>query len=95
MIWDAEAYAEGICNSAAGSSIEGFVMYLDLIIEDIIDDAVEYRRADPDDDQDSKDAINDNEQAESYREVETKLLELRNAIVQREKDNGESTYFEE
>lgn len=32
MVFDANAYAEGICNSAAGSSIEVFVMSLDYVI---------------------------------------------------------------
>ena len=91
MIFDAEAYAEGICNSAAGSSIETFVDTLDIIIDDMIDDAIQYRRSDDDD----EDAENDNAQADSYRDVEDKLRELRDAIVQREKDAGEDTYFGE
>lgn len=32
MYFDTEAYAEGICNSAAGSSIESFVDTLDATI---------------------------------------------------------------
>jgi hypothetical protein len=95
MIFDAEAYAEGICNSAAGSTIEVFVDTLNEIIDQgnggIIDDAIQYRRSDDDD----EDAENDNALVEEYQRVNERLIELRDAIVQREKDAGESTYFGE
>lgn len=92
MIFDAEAYAEGICNSAAGSSIETFVGTLDALIDDVIDDAIYYRRCDDPDDT-GEDAENDNAQAEGYGAIADDLRALREAIVELERANGEGTHF--
>lgn len=78
MIFDSEAYAEGICNSAAGSSIEMLVDTIDATIAAIegLDNMLK-----PDDD--------------DLNRLAARWEELRAAIVQREKDAGETTYFGE
>lgn len=91
MIFDADAYAEGICDANAGSAIEVFVDVIDLLIDEggVFDDAIQYRRSDDGD----EDAELDNERADAYRRAWDQFIELRKAIVQREEDNEESTVF--
>lgn len=70
MTFDADAYAEGICNSAAGSTIETLVDTIDETIAalELLDDT---------------------------DDVHGHWLELRDAIVEREKALGEPTTFKE
>jgi hypothetical protein len=97
MYWDSEAYAEGICNSAAGSSIESLVDVLDTIIDNgdggVINDAYYYRVGESEEDTTDPDEQNDREIAQSYMDINDKLIELRRAIVEREREQGEDTVF--
>lgn len=92
--FDAEAYAEGICNSASGASIETLVDLLDALATrggGVIDDAIEYRWSD-DKDEDGED---DREQSRGYERMRDQLEALREAIVKRERADGEVTTFNE
>lgn len=88
MEFDAEAYAEGICNSAAGSSIETLVDLLKFVCDSVVPDAISGRKR----------QRKSNEREETiwyYKDVENKFRDLIEAIVQREKDEGEDTFFGE
>lgn len=74
MTFDAQAYAEGICNTAAGSSIELFVATIDDALRTL---SVNVSPLGGDD------------------TTASRLLALRNAIVERERETGEETTFEE
>lgn len=73
MNFDAEAYAEGICNSAAGSSIEVLVDHIDATVTALDDDS-------------SFDQVTLAQLGEDWRA-------LRDAIVEREREQGEDTVF--
>lgn len=94
MTFDADAYAQGICSSAAGSSIETLVDTLRVLIEDggALDDAIYYRGYDSDGDESEEES--DVEQADRYGEIRKQLRELRDAIIAREQANGEPTTFD-
>jgi hypothetical protein len=85
LYFDADAYAEGICNSAPTGAIDSLLDLLEYTATTIIDDAIQYRRSDDDDD----DAIADNEQVEGYDEIAAHLLDLRDAIKKYEANDGE------
>lgn len=93
MYWDTEAYAEGICDAAAGSSIQTLLDELRFIRDDIIDDAIQYRR---NDDVNSEDGIDDNETAERYRQTGERIHELIEEITERERaleeEDGDDRY---
>lgn len=94
MNFAAEEYARGICDNAAGSEIETLVDTLNALIEEgdggIIDDAIEYRQSDDGD----EDAREDNEQVEHYKIINGRMVELRDAILKREKELAEENHEE-
>ena len=76
MYWDAEAYAEGICNSAAGSSIETLVDTINETLSVI-------KAAKPE----------DSEERVALENLAGNWKELREAIIEREQEQGEDTVF--
>jgi hypothetical protein len=94
MEFFAEGYARGICTGgAAGSEIEVFVMELDFIIGTIIEDAIQYRLGESDNDTDDPDELDDREAVERYKETASRLTELKEEIIRYEKENDEDTFF--
>ena len=93
MFFDAHAYAEGICSKAAGSTIEVLVDELDFLIDNILDDAITYRRYDSDGDLSTEQE--DLDTAERYEITCDNLKVLRREIVAYERENGEGTSFAE
>jgi len=85
MIFDAEAYAEGICEHAAGSTIEVFVDTIDQTIG-VLDTYIEDMIVVDEDDQDLLDQM---------KVLTQHWSELREEIVRREEENGEDTVFAE
>jgi hypothetical protein len=87
MTFDAEAYAEGICNSAAGSTIETLLDTLKFVVEDMSDDAIQYRRYDSAGDLSQEG--DDIDKADAYVETTQKLKDLIDAIKKREEEMDE------
>ena len=83
MIFDAEAYAEGICDCAAGSSIEVLVDTIDATVSALNTHAEDIEFPD------EEDAI----ERDELRRLAERWQELRNEIVRRERENGEETVF--
>lgn len=81
MHFDANAYAEGICNSAAGSTIEFLVDTIDSTVGWLDTHAEDIFITDDD----------DKAEREDLRRLSGLWSELREAIVEREK--GEGTTF--
>jgi hypothetical protein len=84
MIFDAEAYAEGICNSAAGSSIEVLVDHIDSTISMLTTHA---------EDMDAPDGQEERDERAELERLADQWGELRAAIV--ELESGEGTVFGE
>jgi len=85
MYFDAEAYAEGICDCAAGSTIEVFVDTIDQTVG-VLDTYIEDMVVVDEDDQDLLDQM---------KVLTQHWSELREEIVRREEENGEDTVFAE
>ena len=86
MNLDVEAIAEGICDSAPGSTIETLLDLLDALIDDgaggIVHDAIQYRGYDSAGEPSAE--PDDIDCAAEYLRVNEQLEALRAAIAQRE-----------
>lgn len=82
MNFDADAYAEGICNSAAGSSIEMLVDTIDATISKF------------DTYQAMLTPLRQNDEALEVVRLAEHWTELRVAIVEREREYGDASYLE-
>jgi len=83
MIFDSEAYAEGICEHAAGSTIEVLVMDIDATVSVLRTHAEDMSPSDED----------EVEEKDLMLRLADDWQSLRDEIVQREKANGEGTFF--
>jgi hypothetical protein len=83
MYFDAEAYASGICEHAAGSTIEVLVMTIDSTVQWLDTHAEDMIAVDEE----------DKEEKDELRRLSEQWSKLREAIVRRERENGEDTVF--
>ena len=93
MEFDAAAIAEGVTNSAPGSTIETLVDLLDQA-QNALQDAIYYRQDDldgiPEGDGDREDV---SATLAEHRRVAAAFAELRDAIVAEERRHGDTTSF--
>lgn len=78
---DTDAIAEGICNSAPGSTIELFIDLIDVVLDDMIPDAVWAIGYMPE-----RSGEECNEATEKYTHVKSVLYNIREAIQERENE---------